>query len=188
MKLLARLCVLLVLLLAACSPVKKVLNNPEYFREVADSVVKRGYCVNETLTVTEVVLETIVKDSIIRDSSFVHTLQSVVNFDTTFSTGSRLKIHKGFVELHCPQQNKEIKTNTITTQTVRDRKLESILKAENDALIERVKEKEHTIKEKDVRIGELQNKVAGLTIKIYLFLLAIVLYIVYKVYRMFSPI
>lgn len=186
MKALVRLCLLLIFILAACSPVKKVLNTPKYFKEVADSVVKRGYCVNETLVVTNVIYETIYRDSTIRDSSFVRSLESVVNFDTLFPTGSRLKIHKGSVEISCPQKTKEVTINKETTKTVRDKKIESILQAENQALLERCKEKENVIKEKDVQIGKLNNEVTSLTFKIYLFILCIILYIVYKVYRTFT--
>ena len=51
------------------------------------------------------------------------------------------------------------------------------------------KEKHETDKnkqEKEIQIGELKNKVAGLTIKIYVFIIAIVLYVIYKLYGKFK--
>lgn len=182
MKTLVRLCVLLIFILTACSPVKQVLKNPTYFKEVADSVVKRGYCVNETLIINRVDYKTIIIDSTIHDSSFVRSLQSVVGFDTTFPTGTRVTIDSGKIKVYCKQEKKIITQTNTVTQSIRDRKLEEILKAENTALNNLVKEKEHACKEKEIQIGELKNKVASLTIKIYVFIIAIVLYVIYKLY------
>jgi hypothetical protein len=186
MKKLVRLCTLLIFILAACSPVKQVLKNPKYFKEVADSVVKRGYCVNETLTVVEHDTDTIVEVKVKHDSAFVRSLQFVVDFDTTLTTGARIQIHKGKLTVSCPQKTKTVTNYKTITQTVRDKKLEEILKAENQALLERIKAKEIECKERDVKIGELKNKVASLTIKIYLFIIAIVLYVLYQLYGRFK--
>lgn len=39
---------LVLLILSSCNPVKQVLNNPERFAIVKDTVLARGYCVNDT--------------------------------------------------------------------------------------------------------------------------------------------
>ena len=39
---------LALLILSSCNPVKQVLNNPERFAIVKDTVLARGYCVNDT--------------------------------------------------------------------------------------------------------------------------------------------
>jgi len=187
MKTLVRLCMLLVLILAACSPVKQVLKNPKYFQEVADSVVKRGYCINDTVVETKYVETITVKDSLIHDSSFVHDLQSVVDFDTTFPSGVRIKIHYGKVQVDCPQKTKTVVAHKTITQTVRDLKLESILRAENKVLTDSIQLKTLRGKEQQVQIGTLQNKVNALTFKIYLFALCVLLYIAYRVYSFFKP-
>lgn len=187
MKKLVRLCMLLILILAACSPVKQVLKNPKYFREVADSVVKRGYCINDTFIETKYVETITVKDSLIHDSSFLHDLQSVVDFDTTFPSGVRIKIDHGKIDIDCPQKTKTVLAHKTIIQTVRDRKLESILQAENKVLIDSLELKNLRGKEQQVQIGALKNKVNALTLKIYLFILIVVLYIAYRIYSFFKP-
>lgn len=45
---------ILIVVLFSCNPVKKVLNNKEYFEEVAKEVVKSGlYCANDTTIITK---------------------------------------------------------------------------------------------------------------------------------------
>lgn len=39
---------LALLILSSCNPVKQVLNNPERFAIVKDTILARGYCVNDT--------------------------------------------------------------------------------------------------------------------------------------------
>lgn len=187
MKNLVRLCLLLMFILAACSPVKQVLNNPKYFREVADSVVKRGYCVNDTVFETEYKEKITIKDSLIHDSSFVRHLQSVVDFDTTFPSGVRVQIDSGHIEVYCPQKEKTISGVKTITQTVRDRKLEEILNGEIKTLKSMLDLKEHECKRKEVLIGELQNRVTSLTFKIYVFIFVVILYILYRLYNLFKP-
>ena len=40
---------LLIILFASCNPVKKVLQTPSLFNQVKDSVIARGYCINDTI-------------------------------------------------------------------------------------------------------------------------------------------
>lgn len=39
---------IIICVLFACNPVKKVLNNPDHYNRVKDSVIARGACVNDT--------------------------------------------------------------------------------------------------------------------------------------------
>jgi len=39
---------LVILILSSCNPVKQVLKKPAYFNVIKDSVLKGGYCVNDT--------------------------------------------------------------------------------------------------------------------------------------------
>jgi len=187
MRSLVRLCMLLMFILAACSPVKQVLNNPKYFKEVADSVVKRGYCINDTVIETKYKEVVTVKETLVHDSSFVHDLQSVVDFDTTFPSGVRVSIDSGKIKVFCPQKEKTINGIKTVTQTVRDRKLEEILNGEIKTLKSMLDIKETECQRKEITIGQLQNKVTALTFKIYVFIFVIILYIAYRVYNIFKP-
>lgn len=79
--------ILLVLLFASCNPVKKVLNTPAYFNTIKDSVIKRGYCLNDTIythstdtlevhdTTTMVYVDTLViNDSVVFWETKYHTI------------------------------------------------------------------------------------------------------------------
>jgi hypothetical protein len=78
--------ILLVLFFASCNPVKKVLKIPAYFDVVKDSVIKRGYCANDTsfvyisdtLETIDTLYEVLVDTLVINDS--------VVFWETKFHT------------------------------------------------------------------------------------------------------
>src|SRR5689334_21923535 len=65
----------------ACNPVKKVLNNPNHFEKVAKEVVRRGYCINDTIT-HDTLTTTIVKDSLIHDTLKVTPSSNFLSIDT----------------------------------------------------------------------------------------------------------
>jgi len=79
--------ILLVLFFASCNPVKKVLKSPAYFNTIKDSVIKRGYCLNDTIythstdtlevhdTTTMVYVDTLViNDSVVFWETKYHTI------------------------------------------------------------------------------------------------------------------
>lgn len=51
--------VLLLLIFISCNPVKQVLKNQDKFNEVAEEVIRRGYCANDTIYTTK--SDTIIK-------------------------------------------------------------------------------------------------------------------------------
>lgn len=67
---------LALLILSSCNPVKQVLNNPSKFAIIKDTVLSRGYCVNDTsflyitdtLEVTDTLYEVITDTLVINDS------------------------------------------------------------------------------------------------------------------------
>lgn len=69
---------LALLILSSCNPVKQVLNNPERFAIVKDTVLARGYCVNDTsfvyitdtLETTDTLYEVITDTLVINDSVY----------------------------------------------------------------------------------------------------------------------
>lgn len=60
----------LLILLSSCNPVKQVLNNPARFEVVKDEVIKRGYCINDTLLIFKT------------DTTEVHDTTTMVYVDT----------------------------------------------------------------------------------------------------------
>ena len=78
--------ILLVLFFASCNPVKKVLKTPAYFDVVKDSVIKRGYCANDTsfVYVTDTIETIDTMYNILMDTLVIN--DSVVFWETKFHT------------------------------------------------------------------------------------------------------
>lgn len=111
---------LIILLLAACNPVKKVLKDPEKFDQVADEVIRRGRCINDTTIITEV------KDTVIYRDSIIEKIEKVPcrDFDTIIGR-ARIRVSSG-VLTYSAKDSVVYRTKTVTN-TVRDREYERIL-------------------------------------------------------------
>lgn len=120
--LITSICILAVVLFA-CNPVKRVMKDQQKFDKVAEEVIRRGYCVNDTVTV-----ETI-KDSIVYEVSIIEDTIKVpcADFDTTIGNdGTQIKISSGVLS-YFHKCKETIRTKKITNN-IRDRSLENILK------------------------------------------------------------
>jgi len=111
------------LLLIGCDPVKRVLRDETMFDQVAEEMIRRGYCANDTTVVTEL------KDTIIYKDSLVRVIDSVPcrDFDTTIGS-ARISVRSGVLTFSA-KDSIVYKTKTITN-SIRDRSLENILKAD----------------------------------------------------------
>jgi len=111
------------LLLIGCDPVKRILKDETKFDEVAQEMIRRGYCVNDTTVVTEL------KDTVIYKDSLVKVIESVPckDFDTTIGS-ARISVRSGVLTFSA-KDSIVYKTKTITN-SIRDRSLENILKAD----------------------------------------------------------
>jgi hypothetical protein len=115
------------LLSAACSPVKRVLANPEYFEQVARVVVKQGYCINDTTLESVSRTDTVFQEVIVSDSVLVR-VPVDCEIDTLTGSGFRVTIRHGTLHVSHAGKRKEV-TRTLThTSFIRDRKLEELLK------------------------------------------------------------
>lgn len=111
------------LIMLACNPVKRVMQDQQKFDKVAEEVIRRGYCVNDTVTV-----ETI-KDSIVYEVSIIEDTIKVpcADFDTTIGNdGTKIQISSG-VLTYSHKCKETIRTKKITNN-IRDKSLENILK------------------------------------------------------------
>ena len=137
----------LVLLIGSCNPVKQVLKDNQKFEIVAKEVVKRGYCINDTVIVDTGHIE-IVHDTTRRVDSFKlgGTYQ---NIDTILPSGARVNILDDFLFVECP----EAVTTTQTlhkTAFIRDLKLESILKEEISVKDDSIKNLIFSVRDKEL--------------------------------------
>jgi hypothetical protein len=114
---------ILAIFMFACNPVKKVLGDPQKFEQVAQEVVRRGYCINDTVTV-----ETVKDSTIYIDSIITKTIEApCADFDTTLKDGTHIAVVDGVLKVKSNCQQKETVKTIVKTNNIRDRKLEEIL-------------------------------------------------------------
>lgn len=114
---------LLLLLLFGCNPVKQVLKDKTKFELVAKELVRRGYCVNDTVVIEKI------KDSVVYKDSIIERINNVPckDFDSTIGR-ARIKVSSG-VLTYTAKDSLVIRVQTITNN-IRDKKLEEILKGD----------------------------------------------------------
>jgi hypothetical protein len=121
------------LLSAACSPVKRVLGNPEYLEQVARVVVKQGYCINDTTLESVSRTDTVFQEVTVTDSVLVR-VPATCEMDTTTRSGFRVIIRHGILHVSHAGKRKEVLRTLTHTSFIRDRKLEDLLKQDLAAL------------------------------------------------------
>jgi hypothetical protein len=111
------------LLLIGCNPVKQVLKDQTKFDLVAKEVVRRGYCVNDTIVIEKI------KDSVVYKDSIIERINNVPckDFDSTIGR-ARIKVSSG-VLTYTAKDSVILRVRTITNN-IRDKKLEEILKGD----------------------------------------------------------
>ena len=144
--------------LISCNPVKQVLKDQSKFNIVAEEVIRRGYCINDTVVETKI-------DTLYQaDSSVVNTISSYKEIDTIFTDGSTLRIDSaGNLSFGCPVK---VQYKTVTkTETIRDKALENILKKDIQTLDSvksylqlQVRDRELLVQETESKLKASQNK------------------------------
>lgn len=166
-------CIALIVSILGCNPVKQVMRDPKRFDEVASEVIRRGYCVNDTTTITEV------RDSIIYKDSIVERVHNIPckDFDTVIGR-SRVSVIGGVLSFK--QKDSVVYRTKTVTNTVRDRTYEDTLKS--DILIlqsnlvrsgEQLAECQSNYKDK---VGDLRND----KLKLWLVIVAMSIFILRK--------
>lgn len=101
--------VLLILVVYSCNPVQQIFKDPAKMNQVAEEMIRRGYCSNDT-TIINKVTDTV----FVRNDEFVDTVlieNGACNFDTVLSTGTRVKFENGFLYV---KEKRATKTRVIT--------------------------------------------------------------------------
>jgi hypothetical protein len=142
-----RLAIISLLAFAACNPVKKVLNDKSLLDKVAIEVVKKGYCITDTVTIQTSRDSIVYKDSIIES-----TIQApCADFDTLLKNGTHIAVRSGVLTYSQEVPQKET-TRTITvTNSIRDISLENILKSD-------ITKRDSTIKSSQQQLDEAKKE------------------------------
>lgn len=151
----------------ACNPVKNVLKDQDKFEQVAKEVIRRGYCVNDTVTITEV------RDSIIYKDSITVVTEKVPckDFDTTIGR-ARIRVSSG-VLFYSYKDSIVYRTKTIK-ETVRDRALENLLKEDIVKLQDSLKQSRFETKECASELKATKREARNDRVKYWLIIIALV--------------
>lgn len=112
--------ILLIVLFAACNPVKKVLQSPAMFEVVKDSVIARGYCLNDTIF------------SHSSDTTYLHDTTTLVYVDT-----ATIRDSVYFWETKFQTITKKVTIRDSVKSVVIDSALVQVIRKQRDAAIKR---------------------------------------------------
>lgn len=182
--------ILSVLIIAACNPVKQVLKDKAKLDKVAEEVVRRGYCVNETTFVKETVIkEVFVKDT--SETSEIKTSLKNINFYQELPSGAKVRITEdGNLSVDCPVKIEKTYQLDVETKTVRDRSLENILKRDIEKGDSTIREMKLQLKEREQLTKDVEKKLKASQAKFYglmLLLISVFGFLAYKKIRNFLP-
>ena len=182
--------ILSVLIIAACNPVKQVLKDKVKLDKVAEEVIRRGYCVNETTFVKETVIkEVFVKDT--SETSEVKTSLKNINFYQELPSGAKVRITQdGNLSVDCPVKIEKTYQLDVETKTVRDRSLENILKRDIEKGDSTIREMKLQLKEREQLTKDVEKKLKASQAKFYglmLLLISVFGFLAYKKIRNFLP-
>jgi len=170
-------------IIAACNPVKQVLKDQAKLDKVAEEVIRRGYCVNETTTVKETIIkEVFVKDS--SETSEIKTSLENIDFYQELPSGAKVRITEdGKLTVDCPVKVEKVYQLDVETRTVRDRSLENILK-KDIARLDSIKDSlETVIIEKEKAYNDLDDQLKKQKRKFYFLVTALVVFVGLRLYK-----
>lgn len=170
--------------IVSCNPVKQVLKDKVKFDKVAEEVIRRGYCVNDTII--ETVVDTLYKT----DSIIVNVTKFTGGkLDTIFADGSGLYMDdQGNVSVKCPVKQ-QVRTVT-KIETIRDRSLENILKNDIHVLDSTKTALLLSVREREVSIKELNQSILKYKARFFALIGSLVLvlgFILFKKFRGYLP-
>ena len=170
-------------LLYSCNPVKRVLNNNKNFEIVAKEVVKRGYCINDTVIIDSSKIDTVYKENYIVDT---FKISKEFNIDTVLNSGARVTIIDGVLSVKCPSS--KVITKTVNkTGYIRDLKLENILKNESNLKTDSINQLKLSIKDQNITIKELKSKIVKEKAKFWILISSLILLLVIYLLLKFKP-
>lgn len=123
---LRKLIIISIIFLAACSPVDRVLNNKKMFDKVAEEMIRRNICINDTITIETTKDSVVYKDSIIEKTFNV----PCSDFEKNLPDGTLIRISSGVLTYQHTCKGKQILRTITKTNNIRDKAYENILKGD----------------------------------------------------------
>jgi len=176
--------VLLVLVVYSCNPVQQIFKDPAKMNEVAEEMIRRGYCSNDTTIINKVTDTVFVKNEDFVDTVLIE--NGVCNFDTVLSTGTRVKFENGFLYV---KEKRATKTRVITNTVdhyITDRAKEDLLNQD----IQCYKDTVNTLRGSITSLKEVNESLLAKLSKYKMYIIGlialIILSFVWRVIRKFS--
>lgn len=170
-----------VLLGYACNPVKRVMNSPARMNQIAQEVIRRGYCANDTTIITQI------SDTIyVRTEDSIDTLvmqEGICNFDTILKSGTRIRFENGFLLV---KEKIQIRTRVVTKQVdnyIKDTKLEDLLKGDISLYKDSLNTYKGMIEIYKDTVNNLNKKVDKTKLYLILLIAFIIISFVWKIYK-----
>lgn len=111
----------------ACNPIARILKDPEKTQVMADTIIKRGYCVNDTII--QNITDTVIINSVTYATDTFDITDSCT-IDTVLPSGTRITIMDNQLIVK-EKQKVVVKTITNTVNNyIRDKSLENLLNKE----------------------------------------------------------
>lgn len=176
--------VLLILVVYSCNPVQQIFKDPAKMNEVAEEMIRRGYCSNDTTIINKVTDTVFVKNEDFVDTVLIE--NGVCNFDTVLSTGTRVKFENGFLYV---KEKRATKTRVITNTVdhyITDRAKEDLLNQD----IQCYKDTVNTLRGSITSLKEVNESLLTKLSKYKMYIIGlialIILSFVWRVIRKFS--
>ena len=176
--------VLLILVVYSCNPVQQIFKDPAKMNEVAEEMIRRGYCSNDTTIINKVTDTVFVKNEDFIDTVLIE--NGVCNFDTVLSTGTRVKFENGFLYV---KEKRATKTRVITNTVdhyITDRAKEDLLNQD----IQCYKDTVNTLRGSITSLKEVNESLLAKLSKYKMYIIGlialIILSFVWRVVRKFS--
>jgi hypothetical protein len=180
---------LILLLLAtffSCGPVRRVINDPVKFNQVAQEVIRRGYCANDTTIVTNI------SDTVyLATEDYLDTLvfeSGVCNFDTILPSGTKLRYQEGILTI---REKIQYRTRVVTRKVdnyIKDKALEELLKKDIEAYKDTIIGLRSKVELYDKQLDKAQNTINKYKWYFYGLLGLIGVFSIYKAIKLIKPI
>jgi hypothetical protein len=171
-----RLSLLLAITVLACNPVRLAFKE-KHINKTKEEFFRRKLCVVDTIIDTVTNIDTFTTIDTVKQTTVIHDGLKGVTLDTTVGD-VRITISNGAVTAYCPEKTQTIVKNNTITQKLRDKSYESVLEHDIQVKDSIIKEQEFIIKDKSSDIKKLKAELYGL-------LLAIALYVGFRLKKAF---
>jgi len=178
--------ILILFIAYSCNPVKQVFKDPVKMNEVAEEMIRRGYCSNDTTIITQVTDTFFIYHEDIVDTIMFD--EYACAFDTVLKSGTRIVYDNGYLMINEKIRVRNIVTTKKVDNFIRDTKIELLLKQDIETYKDSVMMLQSQIFSLESMNDKLQDKVTKGKLYFSGLIILVVLFILYRMFKAFKPI